>query len=262
MKTLFVAWKQKDPGGWHPVGRLDADVKKGVYSFRYIKGALEAQSQGFSPFDSFPELHKEFISSELFPFFLNRVQNSSRPSFRDYLERMDLAPETGNAYDPIDLLAVSEGRRQTDNLEIFPKIERIEGEPFRIKFFLHGLRFLTEASLVQTLVLTPGENLCILLEPNNPATPWAIQFQTESRIVIGYAPRYLLPDLLKLVTECIVSAIVARVNPPPTPPNQRVLVQFEGCWPEGYEPMSDEQFQPLVESRAIFDVPELSDLRV
>ena len=39
---------------------------------------------------------------------------------------------------------------------------------------------------------------------------------------------------------------ISRLNLPPAPPSQRVLVLFQGCWPEGYEPMSGEQFQPLV----------------
>jgi hypothetical protein len=84
------------------------------------------------------------------------------------------------------------------------------------------------------------------LEVTNPATGYAIQLQTLDRILIGWAPRYLIDDLIKVITSCAVAAKVNRVNLPPAPPSQRVLVLFEGCWPEGYEPMNSQQFQPLV----------------
>ena len=136
MKTLFVAWQQQNNRGWYPVGRLDADVSADYYRFRYLQGAIEAAEQcGFVPFDSFPDIEGDSVSSELFPFFANRLQNSNQPGFGEYLRRLDLATENGEAFDPIEVLAVSEGRRATDNLEIFPRVTRTEGRPFTIKTF-------------------------------------------------------------------------------------------------------------------------------
>jgi hypothetical protein len=249
MKTLFVAWKDTQrAGGWFPVGRLDADVAGERYEFRYVEGALEAAKQrGFEPFDSFPDFRKEYVSIELFPFFANRVQNQNRPSFREYLHRLDLDKGQETPFDPIEALAVSEGRRATDSLEIFPKVERTEGEPFTIKFFLHGWRYLNPASSARILELQPGDDLSVAMEVNNKATQWAIQLQTRDRMLIGYAPRYLCHDLFEVIGRCSVpvSAQVSRVNRPPAPPSQRVLVLFEGCWPEGYHPMSGPAFKVL-----------------
>jgi hypothetical protein len=248
VKTLYVAWKKKDPGGWFPVGRLDADVKKSVYTFRYTHGAIGAAKEaGFAPFDSFPDLDKAYVSGELFPFFLNRVQNPNRPSFPEYLARLGLAPNSDKGYDPIELLAMSEGRRETDTLEIFPRIERVDGMPLITSFFLHGLRYLPPQSLEETLKLQPKEELTVAIEVNNPAAGIAIQLQTRAGHKLGYAPRYLVHDLVQVSLQCEVRAWVGRVNPPPTPPGQRVLVIFEGCWPEDYQPMSGEEFQPVVE---------------
>jgi hypothetical protein len=42
-------------------------------------------------------------------------------------------------------------------------------------------------------------------------------------------------------------ARVIRVNPPPAPHNQRVLVELVGKYPVGVEPMSAAEFQPVVE---------------
>lgn len=264
MKTLFVSWKDtRSAGGWFPVGRLDADVAAERYEFRYVQGALQAaETRGFVPFDSFPDFRKVYVSGELFPFFANRVQNQSRPSFRDYLHRLDLDKGREIPFDPIEALAVSEGRRATDSLEIFPKVERTDDGIFAIKFFLHGWRYLNSASTARILALQPGEDLSVAVEVNNLATGYAVQLQTRDRMLIGYAPRYLIGDLSEVISHCEipVSAEVSRVNRPPAPPNQRVLVLFKGCWPEGYQPMSDEQFKALsdVETRAVSEKLELA----
>lgn len=249
MKTLFVAWKDtRNTGGWFPVGRLDANVAGARYVFRYLYGALQAaKERGFEPFDSFPDFQKEYVSGELFPFFANRVQNASRPSFREYLHRLNLGNDHETAFDPIEVLAVTEGRRATDSLEIFPKLERTRSVPFAIKFFLHGLRYLNTAATARILRLQPGEDLGVAVEVNNKATGYAIQLQTHDRVIVGYAPRYLIRDLLQVIMQCSVppKAQVSRVNPSPAPPGQRALVLFEGCWPESYEPMSGPEFRAL-----------------
>ena len=249
MKTLFVSWKDtRSAGGWFPVGRLDADVAGERYEFRYVQGALEASKErGFMPFDSFPDFQNEYVSGELFPFFANRVQNQNRPSFHEYLHRLDLDKGRETPFDPIEALAVSEGRRATDSLEIFPKVERTDNGMFAIKFFLHGWRYLNPASTARILNLQSGEDLSVAVEVNNSATRYAVQLQTRDRMLIGYAPRYLITDLAEVIAQCPmpVSAQVSRVNQPPAPPNQRVLVLFKGCWPQDYQPMSGPQFKVL-----------------
>ena len=125
-------------------------------------------------------------------------------------------------------------------------MERNESRLFAIKFFLHGWRHINQEAAARILRLAPGEDLSVALEVTNPATVAAVQLQTRDRILIGWAPRYLIDDLIKVITSCPVAAKVSRVNLPPAPPSQRVLVLFEGCWPEGYEPMSGLLFQPLV----------------
>ena len=263
MKTLFVAWKDsQNTRGWFPVGRLDADVAGNLYRFRYLQGAMEAAERcGFAPFDSFPEFRQEYVGGELFPFFANRLQNLSRPSFREHLRRMDLEPHAQEAFDPIEVLAVSEGRRATDNLEIFPKVERAESGIFAIKFFLHGWRHIHPDGAARILTLKAGDLLGVAIEVTNAATVYAVQIQTPDRVVLGYAPRYLVQDLVQVIARCSipVSASVSRLNLPPTPPSQRLLVSFEGCWPEGYQPMSGDQFQSLVGIEAPSLRPEFAE---
>src|SRR5882724_9082523 len=120
MKSLFLAW-QAPTRAWFPVGRLDADVSANRYAFSYTKGALQAQSAvGFDALPAFPDLRRRYESSELFPLFQNRVLDPGRKDFKEYLASLDL----NESSDPIEILAVSGGRRQTDSLEVFPKIEK------------------------------------------------------------------------------------------------------------------------------------------
>ena len=247
LKTLFIAWKDTaKTRAWFPVGRLDADVQAQHYRFRYVRGAEAAKEFGFKALDSFPDLQGDYRSSELFPLFANRLQNPSRPSFREYLQRLDVTYDPPEAFDPIEVLAVSEGRRATDNLEVFPKVERGPDGTFAIKFFLHGWRHIHPYAEERINKLSVGEDLGVTLEVTNPVTGYALQIQTQDNVIIGWAPRYLFDDLVHVVfANCRVEAGVGRLNPAPAPPGQRVVVCFRGCWPEGYEPMSGESFTPL-----------------
>ncbi len=56
-KTLFLAWqdKREESRLWFPVGRLDADVERPLYRFRYTGGAKRAEKEaGFPLLIEFP----------------------------------------------------------------------------------------------------------------------------------------------------------------------------------------------------------------
>ena len=104
-RTLFLAWQDKKPSkAWFPVGRLDADVERSFYRFRYIGGAKRAQEEvGFPLLIEFPDLNEDYQAAELFPLFQNRVMNRARPDFTDYLHRLDLTEEA----DPYDRMGTA-----------------------------------------------------------------------------------------------------------------------------------------------------------
>ena len=243
-KTLFLAWQ--DSIGtrlWFPVGRLDADVDRSHYRFRYTKGMLRAQAEvGFPPIISFPELRKDYKSSKLFALFSNRVMWSSRPDFPAYLQSMDL-PENA---DPMDMLAVSGGSRVTDSYEVFPKLVKSPDGAFVCRFFLHGGHRINFSAQERINRLEQGESLHAAAELTNPVRELAFQVQTTDYYMIGWAPRYLAPDLVQVEAPGSISLKVVRVNPMPAPSEQRVLVELSGQW-EKHEPMTGPDFQPLVD---------------
>jgi hypothetical protein len=244
MKSLFLAW-QAPNRAWFPVGRLDADVARQHYHFGYTKGAQQAEhSVGFRPLPAFPDFERTYESSELFPLFQNRVLDSSRKDFGAYLASLDL-PLT--SADPIEILAVSGGERQTDSLEVFPRIESRPDGTFRCRFFLHGWRHMSQASQDRAMALKVDEPLGVSLELTNRAVRAAILLTTSDYSFLGWTPRYLVSDLLTAISEKpSVSAHVVRVNSADVPANRRVLVELAGTLPPGSQPMSAKEFQLLV----------------
>jgi hypothetical protein len=244
MNSLFLAWQDVSPGRpWFPIGRLDTDLNRHHFTFGYTRGAERAaRDAGLRPLESFPDFQRTYESSRLFPLFRNRVMESNRPDFKEYVEQLDLDPSEA---DPIAILAVSGGTRQTDNLQVFPKIERQENGRFCCRFFLHGSRYANPSAQNALALLKGGEELRIALELNNPATRLALQVETQDYHMIGWAPRYLIGDLKKAIDDSPEAVIgkVVKVNPAPAPANQRVLIELTGRLPEGHAPMSSADFQ-------------------
>ena len=244
-RALFLAWQDKDGSRqWFPVGRLDADLALSSFRFRYTGGAVRAQEEvGFLPAVDFPELRADYRSTELFPLFKNRVMARGRPDFTDYLKALDLQEQA----DPVEILSVDGGYRPTDAFEVFPKIEKGADGGFRCRFFLHGWRHVNRVAQERLGELSAEEQLYVTLELTNPVAGVAVQLQTLDYHVIGWAPRYLVNDLMMAMAESpgTYAAHVVRVNPLPAPSEQRLLVELTGNWGR-HEPMADGDFEPLV----------------
>jgi len=243
-RTLYLAWQDRISSRmWFPVGRLDADIEKPLYRFRYIRGARRAQDEAHFPILlDFPELERNYESRELFPLFQNRVINPKRPDFADYLRNLDLSEKA----DPIEILSTSGGTRVTDSYEVFPKLVKDKDGSFVCRFFLHGWRHVNQSAQNRIDLLKKNEPLYVTLELTNPETKLAVQIQTEDYYMIGWAPRYLVDDLVNAMAESPghYNARVIRINPLPAPSKQRVLIEMSGKW-EKHEPMASEDYEPL-----------------
>jgi hypothetical protein len=252
MKSLFLAWQAPEAcnksKAWFPIGRLDAESNGSeVVScrFRYTQGAERAQREvGFQPLLSFPEMREDYHSEKLFPLFHNRVLSPKRPDFPEYIDWLDLTKEQA---DPISILSVSGGQRVTDNLQTFPKVEASADGSFQLRFFVHGLRHLTDHSRARARQLRAGENLRIMVEVNNPATRLAVTLHSEDYVMVGWAPRYLVDDLVRCIPNAPeIEAIVVKVNEGHAPLNQSLLVSYSGTALADHFLMSSPDFTPLI----------------
>ena len=247
MSTLFVAWQAPGPTrAWFPIGRLDASSDRRDYLFRYTRGALHAHERaGFEPLVAFPEFDRRYEAEELFPLFKNRVLEPNRKDFAEYLQWLDMDPAHA---DPIEILGLTGGERQTDSLEVFPKVRKLADGRIHCRFFLHGLRHVSAAARSRAEELTEGESLQVAIEVNNPATTFAVQLQTTDCHLIGWAPRYLVDDLREALLEhSTISAKVQRINRLGAPFARRVMVELSGGVPAAFEPMTSDEYRVVTE---------------
>jgi hypothetical protein len=244
-RTFFLAWKDSDSRAWYPIGRLDAESDNKHYRFSYTQGARQAEREtGFVPLIDFPDFSRTYESDELFPLFKNRIMTPSRRGFQEYLKLLDLE---GIKPDPLEILAIDGGFRATDTFEVFPKIKKDENGCFHSRFFLHGWRHANSAAQKRLESLHAGEPLYVTVELTNPVTKTAVQIQSEDYHVLGWAPRYLVHDLVSAManTPDKLKAKVIRFNPMPAPSKQRVLIELTGHLPKGYEPMREHEYSPV-----------------
>ncbi|NOT00078.1 MAG: DNA-binding protein [Phycisphaerales bacterium] len=243
MKALFVAWRSggTDNGAWGPVGRLEHDGE--LYRFCYTHGA---RTRGFRPFPGMEDLESVYESVELLPLFANRLLSPSRPEYDAFLRWGDFDP--GHPPDPIAILGVSEGIRQTDAIEVFPCPVPDVGGCYINKFFLHGVRWMPPGAIEHIARLNPNDKLLLMPDPCNAHDRNAVAVRTDAeRMLIGYVPRYLALDVIRLLYTCgtrEVELAVERVNPD-APLQNRVLCRMHACWPETFQPCSDEPFLPI-----------------
>ena len=244
---LFVAWQSSDPASrqWAPVGRLEHGSDG--YRFVYTDGARS--TPGFTPFPGMQDLNAVYGSEELFPLFANRLLTPSRPEYEAFLVWSGFDP--ANPPDPIAVLGVTEGRRATDSLEVFPCPRPDSFGRYVNKFFLHGVRYMPAAALERITKLEPEEPLGLMLDIFNNYDAHAVVVRTcdvGNRFMIGYVPRYLAHDVQRLCMKCnpaCVAILVDRINKD-APLQQRVLCRMEACWPDDFRPCTDQDFQPIV----------------
>lgn len=103
---------------------------------------------------------------------------------------------------------------------------------------------LNGASIHRALELVKDEPLRVSVELNNPVTRLAVTLMIDDDHMVGWAPRYLVDDLIRCVPRAPeLTAKVARVNSDSAPLNQRILIDFMGRAPAGVELMSTPEFQ-------------------
>ena len=177
---------------------------------------------------------------------------SGRPDFSDYLQILDLPAQA----DPMEILAVDGGHQVTDAFEVFPKIEKGADGSFRCRFFLHGWRYVNRIAQARLERVASDDRLHVTLELSNPITRIAVQIQTLDYHVIGWAPRYLVKDLMMAMAEspgtCV--AHVVRVNPLPAPSRQRLLIEMAGNW-GSHDPMTRPRLPAAVPVEPVVAAP-------
>ncbi len=242
-KILYVSWRGQKNGVAYPVARYIERPDDPRYEFAYIRGALEAQRDGFDSFIGFPDLDQVYYGDALFPLFSNRLMAPTRPDYEEYLGRLGLGPGTA---DPFTILARCEGRRHTDNIELFglPDFDKESGK-FIYRFIVRDIGQIKHAE-ERIKTLKPGGRILYMLDPRNPTGRGAIALTTLDHQLLGFAPRYLGDEMERLSSRAdSLEVFIDKVNLPPAPLFQMLLCRFQAPRPDGFKPLSVECHHPI-----------------
>lgn len=259
-RILFVAWQDPRTRAIYPVARIAELPDRVGLEFVYVGGVQDALRAGFAPFPGMRQLEASYFAESVasFPLLANRLMPESRPDFEDYVRRLGLegVPE------PLALLARSEARKATDSLELFapPEFDSATGE-WAYSTFLRGVRHVqgSEAAIGE---LRAGSALKIERDTENTWDGRALRVVTLGGSHIGWVPGALLDDLHQVLSGGHGILIrVNRVNLPPAPVSQRVLLELRA--PDGHEfvPMSGATYQPLASEAAPTHIDSTPRLR-
>lgn len=241
--TLFVSWRSPDTRTIHPVARIVFRQDQKRYEFAYIRAVQKALAQGFLPFVEFPGLDRVYSSESPFPLISNRVMPPSRPDYPGFLASLGLSESAH----PMQILARTGGQRTTDQIELFPLPTPDAGGCYFTHCLIRAVRYMPQPATEERIArLAPDEQLFVMWDVQNPVDPHAIAVRTADYHTVGFLPAYLTGDAWKLTANCgTLTVNVDRVNPPPAEVHHRLLVRVAACWPTGFRPFADEQFQPL-----------------
>ena len=245
VRQLCIFWQNHENRRWYPVGILTRTDDG--YEFAYTKGAKEAK--GFVPFGRMKDLHKIYRSHQLFPLFANRVLSRSRPEYHQYVRWIgaESAPD-----DEMLILARTGGARATDSLMVYARPEPNQRSEFDLPFLCHGLRHLPPAAIERVNTLKEEDRLYPMLDVLNPFDADAVALRTDDpACLVGYVPRFFAKDVHTCVEAAEPDQVhlrVMQVNRD-APLQLRLLCRLTAPWPEGFEPCSGLEFEPVVARR-------------
>ena len=244
-RRLYATWRHPE-GLNRPVGLLTrrvSDQPGEMVSFRFVYLKAAEQLDGFHNLPGLPDLYRVYESDNLFPVFRNRQMPRRRPDYAEYVSELDLDVDT----DPFEVMARSEGQRATDRIEVFAYPDRTSEGDITTLFFARGIRHLDGASEAVSRV-EKGDILNLVDDAVNDVNPRAMLMSNRTSETVGWVRDYLVDMIHELRDsfEVDVRITAEHVNPETTPPQMRLLCRLRAPWPDGYEPLSAPEFQPIV----------------
>jgi hypothetical protein len=240
-KTLYINIKTLDGHRRVVVACLEKD--NDLFCLSYTKGCKQIKS--FNGFGSL-NITKKHYSEELFPFFKNRLLSKNRPEYTKFIQWMELNNDT---HDCFDILTLTEGKRETDTIEIFVCPQKINNN-FIVKFFTHGVRHTHSANIEGLELVKNGTKIFLTHDFQNNYDSNAFLIRTDDPIVLlGYLPRYLSTDIstsknIMGIESKDIFVRLLKVNDQ-APLAYRFLCELEAPWLDNFNPCTSEEYQLL-----------------
>lgn len=222
-RSFRVVWQNVRSRQLVHVGWLEFTGRE--FTFSYTTDA--ELDPDFEPFPAFPDQAVTYRSTELFPFFADRVVSAARPDYEHLVAALGLTRADAT---PVELLARSWGLTPHDTIQVIPEpVVDEDGREVR-PFLVSGVRHVDEEKPdeVGAIVagLSRGQLLDIQDEPDNPVNPRAMVLDANGHRV-GWIPDYLL-DYVHKHREAgnQICAVVEHANGPGAPWHLRLLCEL------------------------------------
>ncbi|GKT26824.1 HIRAN domain-containing protein [Acidovorax sp. SUPP3334] len=234
MNRLYVAAQNSLSREWAPVAEL-RETAAG-YELRFTKGATRIP--GFAGLGRMQSLDEVYHSTQLFPFFSNRLFSKSRPEYKDYLRWLGLETAPSS---PFEVLSITGGARATDSFELVSLPQPVEGK-IAWKFFPRGLRYLPPATLDLIFKQSPGASVALMKDIQNPKDHQAVAIRSTypETVLMGYVPRYFCSGLCRLLDSnpAAVKVTLQQINAD-APWDLKVLLSVEAPVPLDFDMTAD-----------------------
>lgn len=250
-RDLLVLWQHPVTREIVPIGRFSYDG--GEYTFGYTRAAAEVE--GFRPLPGFQDLGRRYVTRRIPAVFDQRVMESDRPDYAEYVASLGLSPADAT---PWEQIVESGGARAGDTLQ-FMQVPRVAEGRAWARFFANGVRHIADAQRVvggrsvnvtaaqheaALRSLSVGDAVLIEAEEGNPADECACLITTDG-VPLGWVPRALSAGIRRLNEAGPVSALVTRIGEPGTPSHLRLVVDLDVEAPSGFEFDVRGRWEPL-----------------
>ncbi len=140
IKNIYVSWKKQSSTKRYIIAQIKRD--QNILSFEYLPDFKKAKKEGFDFFFGFKD-EKKMNSNEISNLLSLRIISKERPDRNEFLKFW----EATNVSDTFDLLALTQGKSQTDNFEFLADYSTDDNK---------NLNFVTDLSGVTNLQLKAG----------------------------------------------------------------------------------------------------------
>ncbi len=240
-RDLLVLWQHPETREIIPIGRFGHDGD--TYTFAYTRAAADVK--GFRPLPGLGDLSRRYVTDRIPAVFDQRVMESDRPDYAEYLASLGLDPADAT---PWEQIVESGGARAGDTLQFMQVPTVVDGRA-RARFFANGVRHIADGNRVvggrsfhvtaedhevALRSLSMGDVVLIEIEDDNPADVCACLITTDG-VPVGWVPRALSASVRRLLEAGHVFAVVARIGDPGTPSHLRLVLNLSVEAPSDFQ---------------------------
>lgn len=174
--NIYLTWRKGKGSRRIPIGVIKRNITLGIRFSYILKGVDEAKKYGFTIYEGFPDIKKEY-KDNVIEIFGQRIMRSERNDVKDFYDFWFI--DKAKLDDVYYMLAYTQGILPTDNYEFLADFNSSI-----------NIKFVTEISglskyKINSDLLKVGDVLSYIKEPNNTYDKFAIKLY-KNELFLGY----------------------------------------------------------------------------